>query len=260
LDPTTGEINSLSATHIKLFEGMGGVVPDKVEVTAFEPQTSEWPTADLAARTELPWKTGQKYQYRYTQGEQELGFEKFSIDKIGDGETEHFVVRSNLDLTASGTRVLMETTLEAQTNGRPSRFERKATVGENTTTVRCKFDESGVSEIISGSVRLQKDVSLPENIYCFDNNFVASFGLMSALWPLRGESSFEVETYHPSSLQVIRLGIDVGLKTEFDWQGQKVPGFVCDVKPIKNRFFISESGQLLRVTQGALVIELQSDE
>ncbi len=28
-DPTTGELESMSATHIKLFEGMGGVIPDE---------------------------------------------------------------------------------------------------------------------------------------------------------------------------------------------------------------------------------------
>ena len=37
IDPTTGEFETMSATHIKLFEGMGGVLPEHVKVTAFQP-------------------------------------------------------------------------------------------------------------------------------------------------------------------------------------------------------------------------------
>ncbi|MEM1070529.1 MAG: transglutaminase-like domain-containing protein, partial [Planctomycetota bacterium] len=82
VDPTTGEFDRMSATHIKLFEGMGGVIPTSIKVLQYDPPNRESTESDFAEARPLAWELGKSYTFQYEQAGKELGTESFTIQEV----------------------------------------------------------------------------------------------------------------------------------------------------------------------------------
>src|SRR5262249_9054336 len=69
LDPTTGEYEQAGATHIKLFGGLGVVVPQSIKVVTFQPPNRVLNVTSPGKAKPLPWKLDRKYTFKFTQEE-----------------------------------------------------------------------------------------------------------------------------------------------------------------------------------------------
>ena len=114
----------MSATHIKLFEGMGGVIPAKVEVVAFEPANREIVAAAIGAAKPLSWKFDTDFTYTYVQNGKKLGTEVFSWKKTQVDGKDCLELNSTFDVTAAGKKIHSATRVLTQPDAIPLLFHR----------------------------------------------------------------------------------------------------------------------------------------
>jgi len=257
VDPTTGEFQRMSATHIKLFEGLGGVVPKSVKVTAFEPPNRTTEPFEPPRAKPMPWTLGKEYAFNYKQGDKELGNETVVIEKIKHDGQEAYELKSDIMLSIKDdTSLKSSATLVVAPSALPLQFERDLKVASQEVKIECSFKDNVVSEKISGTTNLSKEIKLPAGAYCFDNNLIGCWVLICSQLTLEPDTSVNIKTFHPSSLQIIPLTITAKAIDSIKIGGKELECFVCEVLPIKNTFWISRNGQFVRARQGELVIEL----
>lgn len=256
VDPTTGEFAALSATHIKLFEGMGGVIPKKVEVTSYAPRNRAR-RPGLEVLRPFPWKLKTKYVLNYRQGDQHLGSESFILTQVTRDGNPAYLLESDLALQLNPLTAVRSTAkLTVAPNGRPLALEREVSGLSKTSRIACTFGRERVEVAVTGPQELTREISLPAGAFCFDNNFLGAFALICAQLPLTPETPVVVDTFHASSLQLIPLTFTCEAAAPIELHGKQVPCFKCEVAPINNTFWITKEGQFVRAKQGQLVIEL----
>ncbi len=255
-DPTTGELDVLSAVHIKLFEGMGGVIPRKIEVLEYQPPNREVADTTLAQGKPIPWKLDQDYTYTYVQNAVKLGTEVFRVAKAELDGQEYRTVTDTLDLTAQGTHIQSTTQMMVQPNVLPRSFQRVHEDRGTKVTQECTFQNDAVKVKITGPTEMEREISLKPGIYCFDNNLISSFALICSQFDLQENSKVELRTFHPSSMSVIALTFQLKQIKKIPVAEQEVECFECFVEPIKNTFWITRDGRLVKVEARELAIEL----
>ena len=257
MDPTTGEFDQLGATHMKLFEGLGGVLPESVKVTGFEPP-NRVATADASAEAKpLPWKLGQEYKFKYSQGDKELGTESFTINQIEQDGADAYELKAEVQLKINLIASLKtNTTLIVAPNAQPISFTQDLSALLQKVKIACSFKDGVVKEKISGTTSLSREIKLPAGAYCFDNNFMGAWALICSQLKLAADKPIQIQTFHPSTLQLIPLTFTAEAPAAIEIGGKEVDCFECEVSPIKNTFWVSRDGRFLRAKQGDLVIEL----
>ena len=80
--------------------------------------------------------------------------------------------------------------------------------------------------------------------------------LLCSQLTLQPDKAVNIQTFHPSSLQLIRLTLTPKAPAVIKIGDKEVECFECQVAPIKNTFWISRDGRFVRVKQGELVIEV----
>ena len=83
-----------------------------------------------------------------------------------------------------------------------------------------------------------------------------SWVLICSQLDLEPGKSVQVKTYHPSTLQIIPLTFTPKEPAPIQVAGQEIVYDECDVRPIKNTFWISKDGRFVKVKQGDLEITL----
>jgi transglutaminase-like putative cysteine protease len=262
LDPTTGEYEGMNAGHLKLFEGMGGVLPTSVKVVAFEPPNQTAPPSKLGGQREtrpMPWKLGQEYRYRYAQGGQALGTETFTITQVKHNGQAAYQVVSKLDLKVGGQTVGGTQTLMVAPNAQPLEFHDDMNAAGMAYQLDCTFKPGSVSiRVRKPGMDLTKDIPLPENVYCFDNNFLGAWAVICPQLTYKVGEKINIVTYHPSSTQQIPLTVDVQGTETVSIGGTNVECFKCFLPQIKNTYWITRDGRFVKAQQGAVVIELEA--
>jgi hypothetical protein len=256
IDPTTGEFESMSATHIKLFEGMGGVVPTSVNVTSFEPPNKIIARTEPVVAKKINWPLQKPLYFKYTQAGTVLGFEKVNLEKIEHDGREAYQLTSDVELKVGEVSVKGPVKLVVEANGIPIVFHRKMVANGKDVIIDCTFEKGSVHENISGAQNLERDVKLNPGDFCFDNNFMGAWILICSQLELKKGSSIDVRTFHPSSMQVIPLTFEVSGQEKVTVLGKEVECFVCDIEPIKNKFWVTTDGRFVKAQQGTLVVEL----
>ncbi len=256
VDPTTGEFESMSATHIKLFEGLGGVIPALVDVVEFEPANAS-PTGDKFAKPKpLPWELNKTHTFRYTQGEKELGIESFTIKSVEKDGVSAYEMKAKASLKINLlTSITTDTTMVVADNAKPISFSQNLAALLQKVTIACTFEEGLVKQDISGTTNLSREIKLPAGAYCFDNNLMGSWALICSQLELKAGESLQIKTFHPSTMQIIPLTFTPQAPAPIQIGNEQVICFECDVAPIKNTFWISQDGRFVRAKQGDLVIE-----
>ena len=258
IDPTTGEFDRMSATHIKLFEGMGGVKPKAIHVTEYEPTNELTYFTPPDEAQVLAWQYDQEYVFRYRKGGKELGEESFRIAKQDQDGVDVLELTSDVKLKLNVLSSLVANTkLFVSANARPVSFERDFSVLLKKTKVKCLFRKRVAHVEISGSQNLSRDIQLPEDVFCFDNNLMSSWVVICSQLPLEPNKPLTIRTFHPSSLQIIPVTITAKAPAAITIGGKDIECFECSVDPIKNTFWITRDGRFVRASQGDLVIELK---
>jgi hypothetical protein len=260
IDPTTGEFESMSATHIKLFEGMGGVVPTSVNVTSFEPPNKVLARTDEAAAKKITWPLQRPLYFKYTQAGAVLGGETVSLEKVEHDGREAYRLTSELNLKVGDVSVKGPAKLVVAPNGIPLTFDREMVANGKEVKIECTFGKEKVQEKISGAQDLERDVKLNPGDFCFDNNFMGAWILICSQLELKDGATIDLRTFHPSSLQVIPITLSVTGQEMVKVLGKDVKCFVCDVEPLKNKFWVTTDGRFVKAQQGTLVIELSEPE
>jgi hypothetical protein len=255
-DPTTGEFESMSATHIKLFEGMGGVIPAKVEVVAYEPPNREIAAAAMGAAKPLNWKFDTDYTYTYLQNGQKLGTEVFRWKKTQVDGKDGLELNSTMDITAAGKKVHSATRLLTQPDVIPLLFHRDYDVNGAKSARHCEFTRAAVKVKVTGPSEASRDIAIKEGTYCFDNNLLPSFAMICSQLDLKENQKTEIRTFHPTSMTVIPLSFQIKGVKQTSVAGQNVECFECFVEPIKNTFWITPDGRLVKVEAPGLVVEV----
>ena len=257
LDPTTGEHELLSATHIKLFEGMGGVVPKTVEVVSYDPPNPEVAPSKLPSLKPLNWKLNQDYTYTYLQNGEKLGTEIFRITPTEAKGNACFNVNSTLDLTVQGTRVRSTTRMVVKPNALPVSFHRVFDVKGTKVTRQCDFQQDSARMKITGPVQLDREIKLNFGTYCFDNNLIPSFSMICSQIDLKQNTKVEIGTFHPTSMRLIPLSFQIKELRKIQVGEKEVECFECLVEPIKNTFWITPDGRLVKVEASGLAIDVR---
>jgi hypothetical protein len=255
LDPTTGEEQKLGATHIKLFEGLGGVVPRSIRVVAFEPANQAVSAVRAKARP-LPWKLDKQYAFKFSQDDKEIGREVITFTKGKREGKESCQVKSELNLKAGGVTIKSTASLTTAPNGLPLVFHRVLEADGKKYTIECTFREGTVQAKVSGDKELAREIKVPEGVYCFDNNLMASWALIFSQLNYEAGKEVSIRTFHPSSLQILPIAFKPGPPAQVTVGGKKVECYRCEVASIANTFWITRDGMFVRAQQGGLVIEL----
>jgi hypothetical protein len=256
LDPTTGEYEELSATHIKLFEGMGGVLPKSIRVVTFEPPNRPAVAATPTKAKPLPWEFGKKYTYSYKQAGTEIGVETFVVKKVELDGKDAYEVHADVELKAGGVVLKGPTTLAVTPAAQPLSFRRDLDAAGQKYTIECVFREGKVDAKISGAKNLTQEIKVPAGVYCFDNNLMSCFAVICSQLTFEAEKELEVRTFHPSTLQIIPLTFKPKAPSRVEIGGKEIECYECEVLPIKNTFWITRDGRFVKAQQGNVVIEL----
>jgi hypothetical protein len=256
LDPTTGEYDKVGATHIKLFEGLGGVVPRSIRVVAFEPanQLTRWTVPGKVKP--LPWKLDTKYTFRYSQDDREIGTEVFTIRKVKHEDRDAFEMKSEVSLKVGGAAVKSSTKLTVERNAAPLSFHADLDAAGKTYTMDCTFREGTVQAKVSGARDLTREAKIPAGVFCFDNNLMGSWVLLFSQLNCEADREISLRTFHPSSLQVLPIVFKPAAPAAINIGGKKVDCYRCEVPAISNTFWITRDGQFVKAQQGKIVIEL----
>jgi hypothetical protein len=260
MDPTTGEHEVLSATHIKLFEGMGGVIPKNIEVVAYEPPNRELALLEPPSLKQLSWKLDQEYTYTYVQNGQKIGTQPFRIARTKVNENDGYSVDSTLDITARGTRVQSQTRLVVQPNAMPISFHRVFEVKGTKVIRKGDFEQDSVHMKITGPVNVDREIKTKPGTYCFDNNLIPSFSMICSQFDLKENTKVEIGTFHPTSMTLIALSFQIKERRKIKVGEKHVECFECFVEPIKNTFWITPDRRLVKVEAPGLVIDLHPVE
>jgi len=266
IDPTTGEYESINAAHIKLFEGLGGVLPESVKVLQYEPPNKPTsPTATAEVRP-IPFELNKEYTVKYTQNGQSIGDEKFTIAKVEHEGKEAYKLRSIVDLQIGNITVKGTTTMVVKPNMRPLSFKTDMKAAGTEYSLDCTFSDNDVTErVVRGDMDFTKTIKLSEgrskgNVlrpYCFDNNLLGSWALLCTQLPYKIGEKINFTTYHPSSMQQIPITFNVKRMTAVKYGGTDVESFECYAEQIKNTFWVTKDGKFIKAQQGGLVMELE---
>ena len=191
------------------------------------------------------------------QGDKSIGKETIQLTKKEQGGKSRFELTSQGELAAGAITIKSTTTLLTADNALPIAFHRELDVAGKKTIIECDFQPENVQVKISGSVSLEQEIPIQKGTYCFDNNLMGCFMLICSQLELKQGEDVVVTTYHPSSLQIIKLTFKPEAIEKVKIGDQEVECFRCEIAPIKNTFWITRDGRFVKAAQGGLVIQLQ---
>jgi hypothetical protein len=204
---------------------------------------------------ELPWELGTSYVFRYEEDGVAIGSEEFTVQLRGKVE-DGYDVNSTVQLANDKAKYEFKTRLMTTEQGHPVSYLRKAKIDEKLLNIRNDFEGQQVSVHVSGMVRLDQEIKLPQGVYCFDSNLMAAWCVLTSFWELEPESRFEIQTFHASALKISPVKVEVSEERKFKWNGLTIEGVVCHLDPLNNNLYFDKAGRLLRVQQGKLIMEL----
>ncbi|MDF1842421.1 MAG: transglutaminase-like domain-containing protein [Rubripirellula sp.] len=267
VDPTTGEVEEINATHIKLFEGLGGVLPTAIHVIEFKPENPmmgrETSPSQVNRQMAKPfaWQLGRPYKFSYRQGDKEFGSETFTVDEVPHDGLKVFQIQSKTRLKINFLASFnSDTTLLVAKNATPISFMQHLSAFVQKIKIECTFGGGSVNQRITGTTDLNREFNVPGEIYCFDNNLMSSWVMICSQLELKLGAVEKINTFHPSSMQTIALTFTPKKISSVEISGNQIDCFECEVLPIKNTFWISLDGRFLRCQQGDLVIEVVDND
>jgi len=256
IDPTTGEYEKVGATHIKLFDGLGGVVPKSIKVVAFQPPNRVVSATNPGKAKPLPWKLDRKYTFRFTQDGKELGSEVFTITKVKHAGRDAYQMKSDVNLKAGGSVIRSTTSLIVEPNGMPLAFHRDHDAAGTKYTITCTFREGTAHVKVSGAKELAREIKVPAGVYCFDNTLLGSWAVLLSQLDYETDKEVSLRAFHPSSLQILPLTFKPTTPTEVVIGGKKLSCYKCQIATLSSTFWITRDGRFVKTQQGNLVMEL----
>jgi len=259
VDPMTGETGSVSALHIKCFEGMGGVIPKHVRVLASEPQTHSEPVKVPASASPLVWELNHTYTWVYMQNDRSMGSEAVRFSRARAPAV--YKVTSTLDLKPGPKTLKTDRTVLLDAQLRPISWESSGIYGTTEFSINAKFTGGKVAfkGRQAGRPPVDQTLTLPEGCRVFENNCMMAWMLWCGQMSFAPGRDWQAEFFHLETMQVMPLQFDVRQKAgERKVDGEPAPTHVIDVTPIGNTFYVTVADRRFvgLVARGGISIKL----
>lgn len=260
IDPTTGEIGTLSPGHITLWD-LGGLTSLKVKVLDYEPRRA--PDAAPVEYAAYRPQVGQSERWVFVMSGKEMGGQTARCVQTGEEGGRFYsdwTYRFEIQLPAPQQKVTMVGGYSLWEDGRPRRLTFEADVGGQSQSGVYTFRTGGVeAELKVGDMPIKRSVALPDDALAQMNNVLSLFSAATRALRLKPGETRKAPFFAATGLQ----RLDMTFRCEENTRPLTVMGeerlcVVCEVEPIKNRFFMDAvTGELLRVEIEAagLVIE-----
>jgi hypothetical protein len=203
-----------------------------------------------------PWKMKKNYAYKYSSDGQAIGQEKFHFEKVEVDGDEAIQLNDTVDLSEGSVNVTGTTRLIVKANAAPVSFHRHLQVPGKEFVFDCEFADNVVKAKVSGAVNMTRDIQLKPGDRLFDNNLIGSFAALCTQLDLEPGKTVQVRSYHPGRMMILPLTFQCETVEKLKIGDREVECFKCLVGPINNTFWITRDGQLVKVAQGPLVIQL----
>ncbi len=253
LDPTTGEIDSLSAVHIKAFEGLGMIVPTKLHIV--ERVGGGEAAGGALVERPLPWQLGRDYVYLYRMGDKELGAETVRFERGPEGAG--YIATSTGTLGDDGKQDLaFRRTLTLGEDLRPTGWHSEATTAAGTGTLEATFEGGKVTIATTGPNGPQpvRSVDLAEGVLILENNSMLSMALAGVRMRLTPGETASYDFLTIDNAMTMALAFTPAAETT-EWQG-----VVCRAVEFPMggaTLFITDDGRFLgQKGPGELAIEV----
>lgn len=240
LDPTTGEIDSLSAVHVKAFDGLGAVQPKKLHI--LEHEGGAVATGGRVVTRPLPYELSRDYVYAYREGEKVLGTEtvRFEAGEGGQG----YVATSRLDLDAGPARYQATRTIALTGDLIPTAWRSEATVGGKTTVVALSFAPGKVSARVEqpGQPPAERSAEIPPDALVVENNSMLAMGLALARMELPPGETTTFQFVQAEGLMTLALAFQAAAEPT-EWLG--APCRSVDFPLAGAKLFVTDEGRFL---------------
>jgi len=220
LDPSTGEADQLSATHIKLFQN-GDLWSLKTKVIDFAPKPPEKLTF---INRELTWPVGEERIYEIKKEENKLGEETVLVEEVTvleDQETYKIKFNSSLDM--EGRKVRAEAHYWTTPQSLPVKYDKKLQSGDRTEEQNFLLKGKMMIEEVKGyRGDFTRDIPFSHGAYLADPHFLSQWALIGGqFFDLKIGKSYRFYVFIPETLTVEKVTATVK-KFESVEAGEKI--------------------------------------
>jgi transglutaminase-like putative cysteine protease len=259
IDTTSGEIGTLSPTHITLWDGMTGIGSLELKVVDFSPKPKkrEAATSSASARHSMGLKAGETWTWKYTQDGKSIGTETAKVEEIRPDGSVRISYREELSVPQGKATLSGEVNLSA--DGGPLGMTLKVEQASIVQTVNATVTAGKINiKIEAAGQKVNRDAELPADGY---------IGMASTIVPW--DLMLRSRTWQPGAVQEMAIYLIDGLKMErVKWKilgdetvkhgTANIPCLVIGKDKNSEQFYVSkETGELVKAVQpGAkLVVE-----
>ena len=256
LDPTTGEFESLSALHIKCFEGQGEIAPRQVKILDYGPKEN---LKEIVQRA-FPWKTGQEYVWHYNIPGNPPFTEKVTFSRAES--PAKWKAQSVVQMGIDPNSPVVQRTVLLDDHIRPLSWTTSGWNGASDFTMTATFSDDKVSIQTNGTGKDNGDsiVTLSGEPYAADPMFMLPWMIMSPrLLYLPGKkTTYKMLFLESSEQKTITLSVRGTRVTRTVGEGE-LSTYAIDVTPLDRVLYVNEDdGRLVGVTaNGGITIEMR---
>lgn len=256
LDPSTGESDQLSATHIKLFQN-GDLWSLKTKVLDFSPK----PPARLTfINRELTWPVGEERTYEIKREERKIGEEIALVEEVTVlGEQETYKMKFQSDLEIEGRKVGAEAIYWTTPQGLPVKYDRKLQSGDRIEQHNFLLKGKMMIEEVKGyRGDFTREIPFSHGAYLADPHFLCQWALIGGqFFDLKIGKSYRFYVFIPETLTVEKISATVK-KFESVEAGEKIYD-AFRIETNKGIIFWIEKGnnRVVKVKFGVQQIDLE---
>ncbi|MFH1454395.1 MAG: transglutaminase-like domain-containing protein [Armatimonadota bacterium] len=257
LDPTLGEFDKLSASHIALWHN-GDIRYPHVQILDYAPNPS--PRVPYF-RNEVKWPLGEERVYKITKNEQELGKEVVALKELsiqGDKETYEFDSLTEVDNGLMKTEI--KTKYYLTPYGLPVYYNLEIKEDKDKLVEECNFKRT----FITKSAKLNdqsKEISLPIS----DGAYLADKRVLSQICVALGQipevklgKTYKLYLFYPDELKTEAVDVKIDNVEYLNIKGEKVLALVGVSENLY--FWIDKDGRVLKLDfpKQNVIYELES--
>ncbi|MCD4782714.1 MAG: hypothetical protein K8T10_02670 [Candidatus Eremiobacteraeota bacterium] len=204
LDPSTGEADQLSATHIKLFQD-GDLRSLKTKVLDFAPKPPERLTF---INREITWPVGEERTYEIKREEKKIGEETALVEEVTVlGEQETYKMKFRSDLEIEGRKVGAEAMYWTTPQGLPVKYDKKLQSGDRSVEQNFLLKGKMMLEEVKGyRGDLTREIPFSHGAYLADPHFLSQWALIAGqFFDLKIGKSYRFYVFIPETLTVEKV-------------------------------------------------------
>ena len=254
VDTTTGEAGKFSASHLKLWHGMGRLVSDlgemKINVLDYQTSATMW-------QEFLPLQVGEKTKYVFYADGKEIGYNTSKVTRnCTYNGMDCYEIQATLMLNGETgddvPKIQGQATMFISTSGRPIFYQleindKKLEYTREGNTLHLKTEET------------EKDINITPKTFFIGDNMFWHWDLMFRQQELATGQQFAVSAFNPQNSTSYVIAVGISGVEEVEAGGQTYECFKGEVEG--EVFWISPIGRLIKyeAPDKKLVVEMASE-